>query len=117
MDEKRKIKCGISGVCETRRKKHLEAKWDGSCITLGEGSGSRSVGGIGFILSNEWSSKVIECTLRSSRTGTLLISIGNSRTLKIVQAYAPTSLCEEEELEDFYLEFDEALKKSPLKRF
>ena len=57
------------------------------------------------------SSKVIECTLHSSRTGTLLISIGKSRTLKIIQAYAPTSLCEEEELEDFYLEVDEALKK------
>jgi hypothetical protein len=112
MDEKRKIKCDILGLCETRRKKHLEAKWkDGSYITLGEGSGSRSVGGIGFIVSSEWSSKVIECTLHSSRTGTLLISIGNSRTLKIIQAYALTSLCEEEELEDFYLEVDEALKK------
>ena len=44
----------------------------------------------------------------------LLISIGNSRTLKIIQTYAQTSLCEEEELEDFYLEVDEALKKKPL---
>ena len=72
-------------MCETRRKKHLEAKWkDGSHITLGEGSGSRSVSGIGFIVSSEWSSKVIGYTLYSSRTGTLLISIG-SRTIKIIQ--------------------------------
>ena len=105
-------KCDILGVCETRRKKHLEAKWqDGSYIILGEGSGSRSIGGIGFIVSSKWSSKVIECTLHSSRTGTLLISIDNSRTLKTIQAYAPTSLCEEEELEGFYLEFEEALKE------
>ena len=80
-------------MCETRRKKHLEAKWkDGSYITLGEGSGFRSISGIGFVVSSEWSSKVIECALHSSRTGKLLISIGNSRTLKIIQAYAPTSL-------------------------
>ena len=68
-------------MCETRRKKHLEANWkDGSYITLGERSGSRSVGVIGFMVSSEWSSKVIECTLHSSRTGTLLISISNSRS-------------------------------------
>ena len=81
---------------------------DGSYITLGEGSGSRSIGGIGFIVGSEWSSKLIEWTLHSNRTGTLLISIDNSRTLKNIQAYAPTSLCEEEELEGFYLEVDEA---------
>ena len=47
MDEKRKIKCDILGLCETRRNKHLEARWkDGSYNTLGEDSGSRSVGGL-----------------------------------------------------------------------
>ncbi|MFH4984562.1 hypothetical protein AB6A40_011271 [Gnathostoma spinigerum] len=46
----------------------------------------------------------------SSRIGLLLLQLDATKTLKIVQAYAPTSENEGEEVEEFYSELDKVLQ-------
>ena len=113
MVEKEKIRCDILGLCETRRKEIKEVKWkDGSYIKLGKGDGPSLTGGIGFVVKKEWSPYISKCKIYSSRVGMLKLNIGKGQTLKIIQVYAPTVVCEEEELEDFYSGVDEALKET-----
>ncbi|VDK49616.1 unnamed protein product, partial [Anisakis simplex] len=45
MKELKKIKCDVLGLCETRRKEELNARWnDGSAVRLGKGDGTGTVG-------------------------------------------------------------------------
>ena len=112
LEEKGKITCDVLGLCETRRKQSLEVIWkDGTFIKLGRGEGARAVGGIGFVVSKEFSSKIISCEIKSPRLGILYLSISGKKTLKIVQAYAPTSNSEDEELEEFYKELEDSLSQ------
>ena len=111
MEEKKKFTCDILGVCETRRRSEKEVKWnDGHMIYLGSGSGPRSVGGIGFIINKKWSSKIMSCSIRSARIGTLMLKLDAKKAIKIVQIYAPTSAAEDWEVEEFYQELDQVLK-------
>ncbi|VDM30814.1 unnamed protein product [Toxocara canis] len=72
MEEKKRIKCDVLGLCETRRKEELNARCeDGDAVTMGKGAGIRTVGGIGFIISKEWADKVVSCNVTSSRIGVL----------------------------------------------
>ena len=109
MEELKKVNCDVLGICETRRRKELLAKWkDGSEIFLGCAAGQKSVGGIGFIIRRKWSRNIISCRLLSARVGILVMHINKKKTIKIIQVYAPTSASDDEEVEDFYRELDEA---------
>ena len=111
--EKNKLRCDILGLCETRRKEVKDVKWeDGSYIKLRTGTGPARVGGIGFIVSKKWSANVTKCRIYSSRVGMLKLRLGKKSTLKVIQVYAPTTVCEEDELEEFYREIDESLKET-----
>ncbi len=110
MEEKKKIKCDVLGLCETRRKEELHAKWnDGNAVRLGKGDGTRTVGGVGFIISKEWAEKVVSCQLISSRIGILNVQVSKKATLKIIQTYAPTNASDDDEIEEFYRELEGAL--------
>nr|XP_032632457.1 craniofacial development protein 2-like [Chelonoidis abingdonii] len=109
MEEKKRIRCDILGICETQQKE-LEVNWkDGSTVRLGKGDGARNVGGVRFIISKDWVSKVISCQLISSRIGVLHLQMESKAILKVIQAYAPTSTSEDEEVEEFYQELKRAL--------
>ena len=102
--------CDVLGVCETRRRADLNARWrDGNTVLLGKGDGPRRTGGIGFIVSRKWSSQIISCQFRSSRVGVLLLQLSSKRSLKIVQIYAPTITSDDEEVEEFYAELESTL--------
>ncbi|VDK45141.1 unnamed protein product [Anisakis simplex] len=112
MEESKKIKCDVLGLCETRRKEELNARWnDGSAVRLGKGDGTRTIGGIGFIVSKEWASKIVSCNILSSRIGVLNVQVSGKATLKIIQAYAPTNSVDDDEVEEFYQELETALTK------
>uniref|UniRef100_A0A914VNL8 Reverse transcriptase domain-containing protein n=1 Tax=Plectus sambesii TaxID=2011161 RepID=A0A914VNL8_9BILA len=110
IQEKSNIKCDILGLSETRRQKELHARWkDGSTVALGVGEKQRRVGGIGFIVSQEWSKYIDHLDVSNPRIGILTLTLPKQRTLHIVQAYAPTSAAEEEKIERFYEELEEAM--------
>lgn len=88
----------------------LNAIWrNGATVFLGAGEGQRSVGGTGFVVSSKWSSNIISCEFRSPRIGILLLRLDNTKTLKIVQVYAPTMASDDDEVEEFYEQLDSAL--------
>lgn len=64
------------------------------------------VGGIGFIVSKEWNSKVASCQFVSSWIGVLNVNLSGKATLKIVQTYAQTSASDDNEGEEFYCQLD-----------
>ncbi|XP_029652865.1 craniofacial development protein 2-like [Octopus sinensis] len=110
MEEKKKIGCDVLGLCETRWKKEASIRWqDGCTVRLGRAEGARSVGGIGFIVSKEWTSRVASCQFISSRIGVLNVNLSEKATLKIVQTYAPTSASDDDEVEEFYRQLDKGL--------
>ena len=110
LEEKRKIRCDVPGVCETRGKKEKEVIWnDGHTIYLGKGEGASNVGGVGFIVNNEWSANIESCSIISSRVGILLMKLDSEMTIKFIEVYAPTSASEDREIEEFYQCLDRAL--------
>ncbi|KHN77273.1 Craniofacial development protein 2, partial [Toxocara canis] len=105
-----RIKCDVLGLCETRRKEELNARWEnGNAVRLGKGAGIRTVGGIGFIIGKEWADKVVSCNVTSSRIGVLNVQISGKAILKIIRTYAPTSTSDDDEIEEFYRELEAAL--------
>ncbi|XP_029641349.1 uncharacterized protein LOC115216288 [Octopus sinensis] len=110
MEERKKIKCDVLGLCETCWKKKPSIRWqDGCTVRLGRAEGARSVGGIGFIVSKEWASRVDSCQFISSRIGVLNVNLSGKATLKIVQTYAPTRASDDDEVEEFYRQLDKGL--------
>ncbi|XP_029636883.2 craniofacial development protein 2-like [Octopus sinensis] len=110
MEERKKIRCDVLGLCETRWKTEASKRWQDGCIVrLGKAEGVRSVGGIGFIVSKEWASRVASCHFISSRIGVLNVNLSGKATLKIVQTYAPTSTSDDDEVEEFYRQLDKGL--------
>ncbi|KHN85091.1 hypothetical protein Tcan_01251, partial [Toxocara canis] len=90
MEEKKRMKYDLLGLCETRRKEELNARWeDGNAVRLGKGAGIRTVGGIGFIIGKDGADKVVSCNVTSSRIGVLNVQISGKATLKVIQTYAP----------------------------
>uniref|UniRef100_A0A914W9X3 Endonuclease/exonuclease/phosphatase domain-containing protein n=1 Tax=Plectus sambesii TaxID=2011161 RepID=A0A914W9X3_9BILA len=112
IEEKSHIACDILGLCETRRQKDLYAEWkDGSTVALGVGEDPRNVGGIGFIVSKEWSKSINSLDVSRPRIGVLTINLQKQQTLRIIQVYAPTSAADDEEIERFYNNLEEEINK------
>ena len=102
MEERKKIKCDVLGLCEVRRKKALNTTWkDGCTMRLGRTNNARAVGGIGFIVSKEWASKIVHYKIISHRVGVLTIQLSKKTAIKFIQTYAPTSTADDDEVEDF----------------
>ena len=103
IEEKKKIRCDILGVSETRRKQPVHALWaDGSTVALGAAEESRTVGGVGFIVSKRWAPLIDLIDVTNPRVGILTLRLARKATIRIVQVYAPTSAAEDDEIEMFY---------------
>uniref|UniRef100_A0A914WP47 Craniofacial development protein 2-like n=1 Tax=Plectus sambesii TaxID=2011161 RepID=A0A914WP47_9BILA len=101
-----------------RLKKKIQARdyfireWkDGSTVALGVGEDPRNVGGIGFIVSKEWSKSIESLDVSRPRIGVLTINLQKQQTLHIIQVYAPTSAADDEEIERFYNDLEEEINK------
>ena len=83
----------------------------GETVFLGSGMehGNFYKGGIGFVVSKNWSPNRISTNFRSSRVGVLLLRLDSNKTIKIVQVYAPTSASDDDEVEEFYHDLESTL--------
>uniref|UniRef100_A0A914W5Q0 Metalloendopeptidase n=1 Tax=Plectus sambesii TaxID=2011161 RepID=A0A914W5Q0_9BILA len=93
--------------------RHYEClEWkDGSKVALGVREDPRNVGGIGFIVSKEWSKSIDSLDVLRPRIGVLTINLQKQQTLCIIQVYAPTSAADDEEIERFYDDLEEEINK------
>ena len=64
--------------------------------------GSKSIGGVEFLVNKNIKDRVVEFRGDSSRVASLTIKINTKYYLQVVQDYAPTSTHEDEEVEEFY---------------
>ncbi|KHN71238.1 Craniofacial development protein 2, partial [Toxocara canis] len=112
-----KIKADVIGICETRRSEELTAEWHtGDQVFLGKAFCNRPrTGGVGLIVRKQAVHLIESCSILSPRTAVLVLRLDKTRTLKIVQVYAPatnnTQSTEEadEELEEFFQEVERAV--------
>ena len=75
---------------------------------------TKRIGGVGFIVHNDYGNTVLECEPISSRIIRIRLN-SIPRNISIIQVYAPTSDHSEEELERFYNQLETTLKSIPKK--
>ncbi|KAK6729243.1 hypothetical protein RB195_006346 [Necator americanus] len=107
MMQAKKIKYGVIGLTETRRRHPLNAVYEtGEELFLGT-FGSRGVGGVGVPVNTSMAKNIDYFEQLTSRIGSLRMRrCGATPALTIFVAYAPTSSYEEEEVEAFYMDLE-----------
>ena len=70
--------------------------------------------GVGFIVRKEVTKCIISCTPVSCRIISIRVS-AKPKNITIIQVYAPTSDHEDNEVEEFYEELEDTIKKTPRK--
>ncbi|VDO38632.1 unnamed protein product [Haemonchus placei] len=115
MMQAKKIKHDVIGITETRRHRPLYAVFEtgeelflGICDSIG-------VGGVGVLVYTHLAMNIIDSyESLTTRIGRLrLRRCGSTPALTIFVVYAPASSYDEEELEAFYMDLEEALQRRP----
>lgn len=109
-----KFKYDVIGLCETRAKIESRTKWvaTGDEPIIGERNGQHCVGGVGFIINNRITNRIIEVQVHSHRIATLKLDIGKKTPLLIIQIYAPHKEYGMHEIEKFYAEVEKLLDQA-----
>ncbi|XP_020841521.1 uncharacterized protein LOC110208062 [Phascolarctos cinereus] len=109
LEELKNIHIDILAINETRREEEVSSEWkDGWQVLLGEGS--EGVGGVGFMVGPKATRNIISWYTWSSRLAVLTMRVSRDATMKIIAAYAPRSIAEEEEVDKFYEDLDKILQ-------
>ena len=72
--------------------------------------------GVAFLVHKEKTASIISCTPVSSRLITIRIA-ASPMNITVIQVYAPTSSHEDEEVEEFYEQIENIIRKTPKKDF
>uniref|UniRef100_A0A7I5EE48 Reverse transcriptase domain-containing protein n=1 Tax=Haemonchus contortus TaxID=6289 RepID=A0A7I5EE48_HAECO len=103
IEESQRISYHVIGLSETKRKETLTCTWsDGTAVFLGARETGSTSGGVGFIVAPEFAKKVTSVTFYSHRFGILTATLTKDISVSIIQVYAPTSDCSDDQHEDFY---------------
>jgi hypothetical protein len=103
-----KINFDIVGICEVKRKgEEVIEKKEFSFYYFGT---STRLAGVGFLIHNRWKNNKKSFKSISSRVTTLTMYINESKTLSVIQVYAPTSAAKDKDMDQFYNDVDEALE-------
>ncbi|XP_024891714.1 craniofacial development protein 2-like [Temnothorax curvispinosus] len=109
-------RCGVDilGLSETHLKDNGHFKTGNGNMIFLAGNGERSNNGVGFIVAKN----LRDCVLGYEAIDDRIIKIrigARPHTLNIVQVYAPTTECTEEEISDFYAKLETACRVKPRK--
>ena len=100
----------IIGLCEVRWTNHGEHLTDDHHVLYYSGEEDKHANGVGFLVNKDIKDSVLGCHPISSR----LISIRLSSTpfnITIIQAYAPTTDYNDDQVEEFYTQLQEIIDK------
>lgn len=112
-EELKKVKWDVVGLSEIRRRGEEQLTLKSGHLFHYIGQPDKSEGGVGFILHRQLVERIIEIKSVSARIIYLSLKLNSRYKMKIIQAYAPTSASEEDEIETFYDELGEALRTRP----
>ncbi|PIO67920.1 hypothetical protein TELCIR_10313 [Teladorsagia circumcincta] len=108
IDEARRITYHVIVLSETKRKEPLSCTWtDGTSVFLGARKSNSTSGGVGFIVSPEFSKHVRSVTFY--RLAMLTASLSRDVQITVIQVYAPIADSDEEERDDFYEQLEELI--------
>lgn len=111
LEEKLKhIKWDVVGLNEVRRRGENQLILKSGHLFHYRGEKDTSVGEVGFIIHKKQIPNVTEIKTVCPRVIYLILRLNSRYSIKVIQAYAPTSDSEEDELELFYDNIDEVLQ-------
>ncbi|GFO49148.1 craniofacial development protein 2 [Plakobranchus ocellatus] len=108
--EMSRYRWNILGLCEVRRKHFGETLTSDGHKLYHRGQEDKHEHGVGFIVHKDSADAVLRCRPISSRIMTIRLKAAPFNTT-IIQAYAPTTDHEDEEVEDFYNEVQKTLNE------
>ena len=105
-----KIKWDIVGVSEVRRPGEECLKLQSGHTFFYRGSDSQTlIHGVGLFIHKRWSNRIAHTKSISDRVIYVCLKINNKYSVKVIQAYAPTSTHDNEEVEAFYEDVEKAI--------
>jgi len=104
-----KVNWDVIGMSEVRRRGEEWISLRSGHILYHIGETDNSMGGVGFLINRKHAADIISITSISKRVAYVIIRLNSKLKMKIIQAYAPTSTAEVEEIDQFYEDINGAL--------
>ena len=111
LNELKEVKWDIIGLSEVRRTGEQFIKLNCGHIVCFKGLSDKRECGVGFLINESLAGNIEEFYSLSERVAGLILRVNKKYRINIVQVYAPTASYEDEVVESFYDDVDEALKK------
>ncbi|XP_037804046.1 craniofacial development protein 2-like [Penaeus monodon] len=105
-----KIKWDVIGISEMRRPGENATQLPNQHILFHKGNDKKQ-GGVGFLIHKKLKGNITEFHATSDRVASVTIKISKRYDIKIIQAYAPTSLSSQDALDEFYDDLRTALHR------
>ncbi|PIO59984.1 hypothetical protein TELCIR_18536, partial [Teladorsagia circumcincta] len=111
IDEAQQIKYHVIGLSQRNKEEgalilHVT---DGTSVFLGTRKSNSTSGGVGFIVSPEFSKHVRSVTFYGHRLAMLTASLSRDAQITVIQVYAPIADSDEEEHDDFYEQLEKLI--------
>jgi len=104
-----KIKWDVIGISEMRRPGENATQLPNQHILFHKGN--KKQGGVEFLIHKKLKGNITEFHATSDRVASVTIKISKRYDIKIIQAYAPTSLSSQDALDEFYDDLRTALQR------
>ena len=104
------FKWDIIGLAEVRRGENTIHLKSGNCL-FWKGYNDKSEAGVGFLINKNIAGNITDFHPKNERIISITIRLNKNYKLKVIQAYAPTTNHPDEEIEEFYEDLDETIKR------
>jgi endonuclease/exonuclease/phosphatase family metal-dependent hydrolase len=111
--ELEKIKWDVVGVSEVRKLGEECLKLQSGHTFYYRGSDSQMLmHGVGLFINKRWSNQITHTKSISDRVIYVCLKLNSKYSIKLIQAYAPTSTHDDEEVETFYEDISKAMEEN-----
>lgn len=107
-----RVKWDVVGISEVRRRGEESLVLSSGHRFIYCGENNTSNGGVGLFITRRWADKITDIVTISSRVIYVCLKLNRRHSIKIIQAYAPTSTHSDEEMERFYDDVSKAMNEN-----